>query len=60
MPLISTSMTSPGTISPSAPSVPIQSTSPGWRVVYLVSSWVQVAVSHIWSAEEKSSQTVPL
>ena len=38
MSLISTSMVSPGTMSPSAPWVPIQSTSPGWRVVYRLSS----------------------
>ena len=60
MPLISTSMTSPGTMSPAAPSVPIQSTSPGWSVAVLLISWIQVAVSQIWSPEEKSSHTVPL
>ena len=47
IPLISTSMTSPGTMSPSAPSVPIQRTSPGWSVVVLLISWIHVAVSQI-------------
>src|SRR6185503_10133657 len=47
MPLISTSITSPGTMSPSAPSVPIQSTSPGCNVAVLLISWIQVAVSQI-------------
>src|SRR5947208_3118540 len=34
-------MTSPGTMSPSAPCVPIHSTSPGCRVVYRLISWIQ-------------------
>ena len=60
MPPISTSITSPGTMSPSAPSVPIQRTSPGWRVAVVLISESQVAVSQIWSADEKSSHTVLL